>query len=464
MSEGRRSTLLAYLRRLVGSAASDRSDAELLERFAAQRDETAFEALLRRYGPLVWSVCRRVLGEEHACEDAFQATFLVLVRKAQSVSKKASIRSWLHGVALRVALRARQQEQLRRRRERQAPIPHCDEASWQDVRLILDEEIQRLPEKYRLPIILCYLEGQTNDEAARLLNCPRGTIATRLARARERLRSRLVRRGVTLSAGTLAAMLTDNSMSATLPPLLLAQTAKVALMGAASVSITALTEGVLHAMFLSKIKMASMLGLVLATISGAGVGAYYLRAQAPTKQVSSPKQTEIPGSEILGWGIPDPEHPERVEEQRKRVEEQRKKFNEFMKKLDEMVSDEKSAGKPEERFQRLLQIRRDMAQQAFRVRYNLYKAGANEPGTGNPVTLDLLIEASRSWLKAELELSKKKAERLEAYERHKKFMVEVANVTAAQYRVGRVSKAALASALYEQMDADIELQREKARK
>lgn len=180
MSEGQRSTLLAYLRRHVGAAATDGSDAELLARFAAQRDEAAFEALLRRHGLLVWSVCRRVLSEEHAAEDAFQATFLLLVRKARSVMKRASIRSWLHGVALRVALRARQQEQLRRRREQERPIRHPGEATWQDVRPILDEEIQGLPEKYRLPIILCYLEGHTNDEAAWLLNCPRGTIATRL--------------------------------------------------------------------------------------------------------------------------------------------------------------------------------------------------------------------------------------------------------------------------------------------
>ena len=292
MSEGQRSTLLAYLRRLVGTAANDSSDAELLERFAAQRDEAAFAALLRRHGPLVWNVCRRVLGEEHAAEDAFQATFLVLIRKARSVSKRASIRSWLHGVALRVALRARQQEQLRRRREQETPIRQPSETTWQDLRPILDEEIQRLPEKYRLPIILCYLQGQTNDEAARLLNCPRGTIATRLARARERLRTRLLRRGVSLSAGTLAGLLTDNAMSAVVPPLLLAQTAKVVVAGATSVSITTLMEGVLHAMFLSKLKMASAFVLMVATIGGAGAGVYYLRAQAPAKQVSPPKQTE----------------------------------------------------------------------------------------------------------------------------------------------------------------------------
>jgi RNA polymerase sigma factor (sigma-70 family) len=189
MSAGQPSTLLAYLRRLGRTAPLDSSDAQLLERFAVERDEAAFASLLQRHGPLVWGVCRRVLTEEHAAEDAFQATFLVLVRKAQAVSKKASIRSWLYGVALRVALRARQREALRRHHEQKAPVRAQEEMRpeeiWQDVRPILDEEIERLPEKYRLPVLLCYLEGQTNDEAARLLNCPRGTIATRLARARE---------------------------------------------------------------------------------------------------------------------------------------------------------------------------------------------------------------------------------------------------------------------------------------
>jgi RNA polymerase sigma factor (sigma-70 family) len=281
MSKGQGSTLLAYLRRLVGGAATDRSDEDLLDRFVAQHDEAAFEALLHRHGALVWNVCRRVLTEEHAAEDAFQATFLVLVRKARSVRKKASIRSWLHGVALRVALRARRQAHLRHRREQETPLHHPEEACWNDVRLILDEEIQRLPEKYRLPVILCYLEGRTNDEAAQLLNCPRGTIATRLSRARERLRSRLRRRGVSLSAGSLAALLTENATSATAPPLLLAQTVKIVLMGATSGSIITLTEGVLHAMFLSKLKMVSTFVLIVAVIGGAGIGAYYLCAQAP---------------------------------------------------------------------------------------------------------------------------------------------------------------------------------------
>ena len=140
-----------------------------------KRDEAAFTSLMRRHGPLVWSICRRVLAQEQAAEDAFQATFLVLVRKARSVSKRASVRSWLYGVALRVAVRAASGKgyatSANKARDRQM-VEASPEAGWDEVCSILDEEIQRLPEKYRLPVILCYLEGQTNDEAARQLNCP----------------------------------------------------------------------------------------------------------------------------------------------------------------------------------------------------------------------------------------------------------------------------------------------------
>jgi RNA polymerase sigma factor (sigma-70 family) len=420
MSEGQRSTLLAYLRRLGRTPAAESSDADLLERFAEQRDESAFTSLLLRHGPLVWSVCRRVLVEEQAAEDAFQATFLVLVRKAGSVSKKASVRSWLYGVALRVAVRARQQAGLRRLREQAAPVRCINEeqreTTWQDVRPILDEEIQRLPEKYRLPIILCYLEGQTNDEAARLLNCPRGTIATRLARARERLRSRLIRRGVALSGATLAALLTDNAMSAVIPSLLSAQTAKIAVTGAAPASITTLTEGVLHAMFMTKLKTTVAVVLALSVIGGAGVGVYSLHGQQ--------QEAEIPPVKLPEKTTPDKIGP----------------------------------AKPAEALQKMLKERRDMAEREATVRYEKYRAGAQDG------RLDLLIESSKRLLKAELELSTKKADRLVAHERHVRLMKEVAEIDKAKHDAGRVGDEQVALAEYNRLDAEIDLEREKARK
>jgi hypothetical protein len=303
--------------------------------------------------------------------------------------------------------------------------------------LILDEEIQRLPEKYRLPIILCYLEGQTNDEAARQLNCPRGTLAVRMARARKRLRTRLRHRGVTLSAGSLAVLLTENATSSTVPPLLLTRTAEVALMGAASHSISTLTEGVLHAMFVSKLKVASALVLMLAAIGGVGVGAYYLHAQ------DSPKLKEL---------LPED------------ADKLHKELDKPLRRPD-VVAPDKKASEAEERLHKLLLARRDMADQEWKERYELYRVGANEPGTGGvPVTLHMLLDTAKRLLKAELELSANNAERLKAREKYLKWAKEVVDIIEAQYKVGRVGKSTFASALYEQLDAEIELEREKLRK
>src|SRR5262249_50266505 len=159
----------------------------------------------------VWGVCRRVLSDAHLAEDAFQATFLVLVRKAGSIHKRASVGSWLYGVAYRVAVKARTRAESRRAQERRVaemPPPRpLDERSWLELRAVLDEELSQLPEKYRAPVVLCYLEGKTHDEAARQLGCPRSSLTSRLARARVLLQKRLARRGLALSAGLLAGAL-----------------------------------------------------------------------------------------------------------------------------------------------------------------------------------------------------------------------------------------------------------------
>ena len=191
-------SVLHYLRRIGGTAVSaGETDGQLLERFVHDRTAAAFTALVERHGPLVWSLCQRMLGPVAEAEDAFQATFLVLVRKAGSISKRESVRSWLYGVAYRVAARARNDRGRRRAREVSLDsISVCapaEDTVWRDLRPVLDEEIQRLPAKHRLAVILCYLEGKTNDEAAVVLGCPRGSVATYLSRARDRLRARLTR-------------------------------------------------------------------------------------------------------------------------------------------------------------------------------------------------------------------------------------------------------------------------------
>src|SRR5262245_21016191 len=195
-----------------------RPDGDLLESFLTRRDESAFEALMRRHGPMVLGVCRRVLQNEHDAEDVFQAAFIVLARRARALDGSGSVANWLHTVAYRLALRARAGAARRRAVERQAvdmprPEPSSD-LLWRDLRPVLDEELGCLPEKYRAPLILCYLEGKTTEETARQLGCPFGTVSSRLARGRDLLRQRLLRRGLAPSAGALASLLAPDTLSA----------------------------------------------------------------------------------------------------------------------------------------------------------------------------------------------------------------------------------------------------------
>jgi RNA polymerase sigma factor (sigma-70 family) len=200
-------------RGLLALATEDLTDQQLLDRFVRRRDEVAFEALVQRHGPMVLAVCRRVLGQAQEADDAFQATFLVLLRKADSIAKPELLGSWLYGVACRVARKARAQAASRRAHEsaREAvAMPPPDpllEVAWRELRALLDEELQHLPPKYQAPLVLCYLEGLTNEEAARRLGWPSGSISYRLARARELLKARLSRRCKALSPALLGAVL-----------------------------------------------------------------------------------------------------------------------------------------------------------------------------------------------------------------------------------------------------------------
>jgi RNA polymerase sigma factor (sigma-70 family) len=174
-------------------------DAQLLDRFVERRDEVAFELLVWRHGPMVLGVCRRILQNPHDAEDAFQASFFTLARKADSIARRDSVGAWLYRVAYRIALRARaRRARLAQREQPLGDLPvaevGCEPAdllAWRELRPVLDAEISRLPEKYRAAFVLCYLEGKTNEQAAEQLGCPKGTVLSRLSRARERLRKRL---------------------------------------------------------------------------------------------------------------------------------------------------------------------------------------------------------------------------------------------------------------------------------
>src|SRR5262245_24028447 len=234
MASGQLSTVVRHLHWLAADAPTgDPTDAQLLERFAAQREDAAFTALVRRHGPMVLAVCRRVLGNHADAEDAFQATFLVLVRRAGSIRRREVLSGWLHAVALRVAMRARSRTYTRRRHERRVPdMPRKDflaAVAWRDLQPVLDEEVQGLPETCRDAFVLCYLEGKTYEETARQLGCRPGAISRRLARARELLRVRLTRRGLALPAGVLTAALSQQTAPAAVPAALLISTVKTTL-------------------------------------------------------------------------------------------------------------------------------------------------------------------------------------------------------------------------------------------
>ena len=284
MADGR-DRVFRHLRELVQRAGDVcRTDRELLEQFAASRDERAFEALVRRHGRLVMSVCRRVLANEQDAEDAFQAVFLVLAKKASTVAWQSSVSSWLCQVASRVALKIRgRRARQEQRREPSAPEPAAAslaEMTLGELRLALDEELQRLPERFRIPLQLCYLQGRTQDEAAQELGWTAGTVRGRLNRGRELLRKRLARRGLSISAMLLASALTQTTAAGAVSGPLIGATVQAAALFAAGgpvaglVSSTTwmLTQEVLQAMFVVKLKSAAVV-LLLIGVVGLGAGA-----------------------------------------------------------------------------------------------------------------------------------------------------------------------------------------------
>jgi RNA polymerase sigma factor (sigma-70 family) len=270
---------LHYLRRITGAGDDSRLDAELLERFVAARDEAAFAELVERYGPLVLGVCRRVLGNHHDAEDAFQATFLVLARKAGQIRRRDALAAWLYKVAFQLSVKLRASSERRRQAEGEMPVAReqpRDEITWADLRLVLDEELDRLPEKYRAPLLLCCLDGRTRDEAAGQLGWTLATLKMRLERGRQMLRARLERRGLTVSVTLLAMLLAQNAAATPVPAVLAATTFKAAVLFAAGTTCASLPGGAVRLASLSagagKGKVLGAVALLLGLI-GLAVGA-----------------------------------------------------------------------------------------------------------------------------------------------------------------------------------------------
>jgi RNA polymerase sigma factor (sigma-70 family) len=279
------SGVIQHLRRTVLRDGVALTDGQLLTDYISRHDGAALAALVQRHAPMVWGVCRRVLGNHHDAEDAFQATFLVLVRRAASLASPELLANWLYGVAHQTALKARATAARRKQREKQVtemPEPVANQQEkWHELRPLLDEELSRLPGKYRGIIVLCDLEGKTRKAAARQLGCAEGTVASRLARARVMLAKRLTRRGLACSGGALAAVLSDQAVSAAVPNTVVNFTINTASLLAAgsatatrlvSVKAVALAEGVMKTMMFTKLKTATAVVLILGfVVTGATI-------------------------------------------------------------------------------------------------------------------------------------------------------------------------------------------------
>jgi RNA polymerase sigma factor (sigma-70 family) len=307
MTAGSLPDVLSQLRRVAASALP--SDADLIAAFVNERNEAAFKQLAERHGPMVFGVCKRVLGHIQDAEDAFQAVFIVLARKADVISPPAAVGRWLYGTAVRTARKAksrreRQQRQLANRLPQQMEVTRV-ESDPNDWLPVFDEEMVHLSDKHRLPIVLCDVLGRSRQEAAAELGIAEGTLSSRLARARECLRCRLVRRGVVPSAGAISFDIAVNA-NAEVPRSLLESIVHIgqgSVTSAISQSATNLAEGVIRSMFLSKLQQSLFIAILIAVLGGATwIGASYLMAD--------PKEPALkdltPGNNEVALRIPEP--------------------------------------------------------------------------------------------------------------------------------------------------------------
>ncbi len=307
MAPGPTNRVLTYLHRVaLRQERGGLTDAQLLGRFLARRDEIAFEELVRRHGPMVLGVCRRVLGDPHDAADAFQATFLVLARRAASVVPRGRVGPWLYGVARRTALKARSSAARRRRAEQESargrPLTTAPADTADDLRPLLDEELGRLPEKYRAPLVLCLLGAKSRKEAAGLLGWSEGTLSGRLARAKGLLAERLRRRGVAPAGVALSAALAESAAAAVPGPL--ARAAVKAAAHARPTPVIALTEEVMRAMLVPKLKAVAGV-LVLAAAVGVGITAAARQSGPPARGADADSTVGAPRRETTEGKLPD---------------------------------------------------------------------------------------------------------------------------------------------------------------
>jgi RNA polymerase sigma factor (sigma-70 family) len=440
MAGGRSGAVFHQIRRIFGAGSVRGLDeGQLLARFVETRDEAAFEGLVARFGPMVLGVCRQLIPDRHAAEDAFQATFLVLAKKAPSIRDGDRLGNWLYGVALKVAKRSRTDQFRRRSREEESPHnmpepigpgPSSDDP---DLGPVLHEELSRLPEKYRAPVVLCYLEGRTYEEAARRLGWPVGTVKGRLSRAKDLLRERLGRRGVTASSTLLAAALAQPA-EASVPGPLLDQTVKAAMAlaaggvtaaGLGSASAVALAEGVLATMTLSKWKLsaAAIVGLGLAT-GGIAMGMPRSRPAAdrdlPVNEASkTPGEASRPEGPKLPSAPPDP-----FPREGPRDNPMRRSLSDGV----DLIVAETPLPDEDVPLATLEANRVEEAKKALNVALAFYESGS--------IPLDRLIEAARAWMTSRTNAAADPAARIKAIEEYVRLMHALRDREHAKFTMG----------------------------
>lgn len=423
------SSLLDYLRRELPLPGPELlPDGELLARFVETKDEAAFELLIRRHGPMVFGVARRQLRDEHAAEDVLQATFLALARQAKSMERQPSIAGWLYRVAVRISYRARRKGSI----ELPALTTHVDPSTAMEefeLKASLDSAIDRLPEKLRRAVVLCYVSGHTTEEAARLLGCPKGTILSRLAAARVTLQTELKRKGITVSAATLTAVLTSELNSAALPAALVAIAMK------AAGPVTALTPVVITlaqgAVAMSWIKVA-VAGVVALT---AGVGmAVGLAGPRPQEQTETPKVA------VNKTAQPIPSPNERPRDDPAEVAPP------FLKTPIFKIVDGDSE------ITRLLKDRANCARDELILRHEEFQLGRG--------SLDLCFGAAMRLQKARLDLATGINERREARKQFLEVMRAIDNLNEERYKVGAIKNQDRLQSRFMRLEAEIELLRE----
>ncbi len=301
MRSDRLKKTLEHLRRtLAPPEEGARTDGQLLASFVATRDESAFAALMHRHGRMVFGVCRRVLGHIHDAEDAFQATFLVLARKASSLRNAEAVANWLYGVAFRTALEAKTRNARRRGREQSldnVPPPEAPAEQPRDWLVLLERAVSGLPERYRTPLVLCHLQGHSRQVAARQLGLPEGTLSSRLATARQLLAKRLARHRLALSMGVVLTALSDEAVTAALPSSLIASTVQDALRIATGQPVTTpaavLMKEVLHTMLLTKVKLATVF-LAMVGVMSVLTASFFAPMRAADEKRAEPNPAPAP--------------------------------------------------------------------------------------------------------------------------------------------------------------------------